>query len=1005
MKPWYQIDGLTPRADLREGKPLDAAEFAVHLDQVRDDRAPEDYQNPEVFFERTYLTKYLTDLAAQVIRRLTGKKTGTSAIFNLSTQFGGGKTHTLTLLYHLAQNGSKADKWTGVNKILNQAEINSVPEAAVAVFVGTEFDSIRGRGGDDGTPLRKTPWGEIAYQLGGEEAFEKVSIHEAEFTEPKGDVIRSFLPQDKPCLILMDEIINYVSTYRHKGYHNKLYNFIQALSETARGLDNVVLVISIPASEMEYTADDEGDEQRLKKMLDRLGKAVIMSAESETSEIIRRRLFEWEERAVTSDGKIMLPKEAIASCNEYAHWVLEHRQSLPSWFPVDNAKEAFQATYPFHPSVLSVFERKWQVLPRFQRTRGVLRLLALWVANAYQEGYKGNHRDSLISLGTAPLDDPMFRTAVLEQLGENRLEGAITTDICGKNDAHALRLDKEAPKELKKVRLHSKVATTIFFESNGGQARGEATIPEIRLAVGEPDFDIANVETALDALNSQSYYLLINQNKYRYNISPNLNKILADRKANIAENRISELIKDQIEKIFKNANNNNLNLIFFPKNSNNIPNQPLLNLVILSPDYYYSLPETTNLINTLIQESGNSSRTYKSCLLFAVADDNSPLSLEARKVLAWQDIREQETDLNDEQTKSLKENLLLAERDLKEAVWRTYNYLALLGRDNQLQFIDLGQVNSSQASSLVQLFVNRLKANGEIENEIAPRFLVRNWSPAFKEWSTKNIRDAFYASPRFPRLLNPHAVKESIARGIREGYFAYVAKTKDDKYQPFEYKNSNFQGKDVEIADDVYIIKAEEAENYLIRITEPPKLKKLVISPAQIKLEPETAYSFKVEGFDQYEESFPVNNVTWTSTGGEINEQGVLQTKNDIGTFIITASVNEVTGEANFSVVKPSSSATENTNSVKEKTTNNYGEDEESIEKENLPEGVTWQGEITPQKWMQFYTKVLSGFATDKQLSLKLEVQFEITGDIPEGKVNNLNVALQELGLPPARDL
>jgi len=1011
MKPWYQIDGLTPRADLREGKPLDAAEFAVHLDQVRDARAPEDYQNPEVFFERTYLTKYLTDLASQVIRRLAGEKTGTSAIFNLSTQFGGGKTHALTLLYHLAKNGSKANSWTGVNKILNQGEINSVPEAAVAVFVGTEFDSLQGRGGNDSTPLRKTPWGEIAYQLGGKEAFEKVRIHEEEFTEPKGDVIRSFLPQDRPCLILMDEIINYVSTYRHKGYHNKLYNFIHALSETARGLDNIVLVISIPASEMEYTADDEGDEQRLKKMLDRLGKAVIMSAESETSEIIRRRLFEWEEGAVTSDGKIMLPKEAIASCNEYAHWVLEHRQSLPSWFPVDNAKEAFQATYPFHPTVLSVFERKWQVLPRFQRTRGILRLLALWVANAYQEGYKGNHRDSLISLGTAPLDDPMFRTAVLEQLGETRLEGAITTDICGKNDAHALRLDKEAPKQLKKVRLHSKVATTIFFESNGGQARGEATIPEIRLAVGEPEFDIANVETALDALNSESYYLLINQNKYRYNISPNLNKILADRKANIGENRISDLIKDQIEKIFKSGNNSNLNLILFPKNSSNIPNQPLLNLIILSPDYYYSLPETTSFINSLIQESGNSSRTYKSSLLFAVADDSSPLFLEARKVLAWQDIKHQETDLNDEQTKSLKENLAKAERDLKEAVWRTYKYLALLGRDNQLQFIDLGQVNSSQATFLVQLFVNRLKANGEIENEIAPRFLVRNWSPAFREWSTKNIRDAFYASPRFPRLLNPHAVKEAIARGVKEGYFAYVAKTKDDKYKPFEYKNTNFQGKDIEIADDVYIIKAEEAENYLIRITEPPKLKKLVISPAQIKLEPETAYSFKVEGFDQYEESFPVNNVTWITTGGEINEQGVLQTKKDIGTFIITASVNEVIAKANFTVVKPSSSATENTDRVKEKTANNYGKDvnpakdEESIEGENQPEGITWQGEITPQKWMQFYTKVLSGFATDKQLKLKLEIKFEVTGDIPDGKVNNLNVALQELGLPPVKNL
>jgi hypothetical protein len=147
----------------------------------------------------------------------------------------------------------------------------------------------------------------------------------------------------------------------------------------------------------------------------------------------------------------MLPREAIATCNDYADWVISHRSSLPSWFPIDDARETFAATYPFHPTVLSVFERKWQVLPRFQRTRGVLRLLALWVSHAYQQGYKGAHRDPLIGLGTAPLDNPLFRTAVLEQLGETRLEGAVTTDICGKSDSHAPVVIKKLQKPLKNL--------------------------------------------------------------------------------------------------------------------------------------------------------------------------------------------------------------------------------------------------------------------------------------------------------------------------------------------------------------------------------------------------------------------------------------------------------------------------------------------------------------------------------------------------------------------------
>src|SRR6516162_4831166 len=145
LKPWYRV--ATPREDLREGKPLDASEFAVHLDQVRVGRAPAVSQNPERFFERTFLTRGLTSLAAEVLRRLSGERTETSAVFNMTTQFGGGKTHSLTLLYHLANSGAKAGEWQGVGRLLEVAGLNSVPAAKPAVFVGTEFDPIAGRGG------------------------------------------------------------------------------------------------------------------------------------------------------------------------------------------------------------------------------------------------------------------------------------------------------------------------------------------------------------------------------------------------------------------------------------------------------------------------------------------------------------------------------------------------------------------------------------------------------------------------------------------------------------------------------------------------------------------------------------------------------------------------------------------------------------------------------------------------------------------------------------------
>lgn len=988
LKPWYKIEGLTPREDLREGKPLDAAEFAVHLDKVRDRTAPTDYQEPERFFDRTYLTKHLTDFAAQAVRRLSGETTGTSAVFNLATQFGGGKTHALTLLYHLANNGGKSDRWMGVSKILESAGISSIPKAAIAVFVGTEFDSLNGRGGDDDTPLRKTPWGEIAYQLGGDAALAVVAEHEKQFIEPKGDVIRKFLPKDKPCLILMDEIINYVSTYRRKGYHNCLYNFIQSLSETARGLDNVVLVVSIPASEMEYTSDDEADEQRFKKMLDRVGKPVIMSAEAETSEIIRRRLFEWDAGAVSQDGKILLPREAIATCNEYADWVVDHRQQLPQWFPIDNAREAFQATYPFHPMVLSVFERKWQALPRFQRTRGVLRLLALWVSHAYQQGYKGAHRDPLIGLGTAPLEDPLFRTAVFEQMGENRLEGAVTTDICGKKDSHAIRLDKEAADAIKKSRLHCKVSGTIFFESNGGCTRTDATVPEIRLAVAEPSLDIGNVETVLDALAADCYYLTIEKNRYRFSLSPNLNKLLADRRANIQSQRIDEQVRTAIQKVFTTSQG--IAPIAFPEKASDIPNRPVLALAYLAPDRSMSDTHTLKLVESMIREAGSSDRTFKSALIFAIADSDSSLREEARKVLAWEDIRDQElASLDESQQRQLSVNLQKAQSDLFEAVWRSYKNIVLLGKDNTLRHIDLGLVTSSSGvdKSMVSLIMNRLRADGDVEDAISPRFLVRNWPPAFQEWSTKAVRDTFFASPQFPRLLKIDAVKDAIARGVKEGSLAYVGKAANDRYDPFSFK-TELATSEIEISDDLFIIKAEEAEAYIQRITDPPKLTTLIISPQQVQLEPGKKQAFIAQGRDQYDKEIALDLVQWQATGGIIDINGVLQAGDDEGNFAIAATVGEVYGRAKFivNVPKPSTPIHED-DSIKE---------ENSVK---TPTGLKWKGEITPQKWMNFYTRVLSKLASDRQLKLTLKVEFSVEGDVSQQKTEETKVALQELGL------
>jgi hypothetical protein len=977
LTPWYRIEGLEPRQDIKDGKSLDASEFAVNLDDVRKGTAPTDYTDPERFFERTYLTKYLTELSAEVLGRLSGQRLGTNAVFNLSTQFGGGKTHALTTLYHLAKNGSQGDRFLGVQKILHKAGLNTTPAAHTAIFVGGEFDCLKGRGGDDGTPKRRTPWGEIAYQLGGDAAFQIVAEHDAEFMEPKGDIIRAFLPKDKPSLILLDEILSYISTGRDRGYNNRLYHFIQSLSEVARGLDNLVLVVSIPGSVMEYTPPDEADEQRYKKMLDRLGKAIMVSAESETSEIIRRRLFEWNPGAIAADGRIELPKAAINCCNDYADWILNNRQQIPSWFPIDLAKEAFVATYPFHPSVLSVFERKWQALPRFQRTRGILRLLATWVSRAYRDGYQGNHRDSLIGLGSAPLDDPLFRTAAFEQLGTDKLEGAVTTDICGKSDSHALRLDAEAEAAIKKARLHRKVATTIFFESNGGQSNHEATTPEIRLAVADPNLDIANVETVLEDLRSECYYLSVNQTRYKFNIFPNLNKLLADRRANISGDRIKNRLEDEIRKIFTSSQG--FHVIPFPTVPSHLPNQANLVLAVLDIDYsHQDLENTTNLIETLIKESGLSARTYKSSLFFSFVDSDHPLREDARKLLAWEDIRDEENRLDEEQDKQLKVNLQKAERDLRETIWRSYKRLAFLDRNNQLQIIDLGLVTSSAATSIVKFILNRLRSEDIITEAVSPNFLVRNWSIASPAWTTKSIHDAFFASPIFPRLLSGEAIKEAIARGVKEGKFAYCGQGANNQYDPFIFQKS-LSLQDIEISDSLFLIQQQEAELYQEKITKPPVLSKLVISQAPTALKPNQESPLAIRGEDQYGGNIAINNINWKVTGAKINNN-ILKAGETPGSYLLEAEVDGITTQIPFNIQDVNSPASAPTI----QPTKNQ---------------LTWRSKVPPQKWSQLYMKVLTKFATNESIQMDIEVSVSIKGEISEQLEQEVANSLQELGL------
>jgi len=315
MEPWYKI--ATPRKEVREGRSFNPDEFAIHLEQVIGKTAPEDYRDPEKFFARTCFTRALREHTGMVLRRLSGETANTAPVMTLITQFGGGKTHTLTTLYHLVTNSSKVSEYPNIKTLIQQAGISAVPHAKVAVFVGNAWDPHEGR---------ETPWIDVARQLAGEKGVKELGTA-AKTTPPGTEALdRVFKAADGPVLILFDEVLNYLN--RHRGMADQFHAFIQNLTVAITGITNGAAVISLPRSQVEMTDWDMQWQDKITKVVRRVAKDLIANDEAEISEVVRRRLFE-------DIGSERVRKNI---CKTYADWCFERRAQLPpEWTAVDTA--------------------------------------------------------------------------------------------------------------------------------------------------------------------------------------------------------------------------------------------------------------------------------------------------------------------------------------------------------------------------------------------------------------------------------------------------------------------------------------------------------------------------------------------------------------------------------------------------------------------------------------------------------------------------------------------
>ena len=715
-----------------------------------------------------------------VFRRLSGKTENTAPVLTLITQFGGGKTHTLTALYHLANAGADASQLPGVAALLNEAGIAEVPSARVGVFVGNAWDPTEGR---------ETPWIDLARQLAGDKGV--AALGAATQTTPPGtdSLAKVFAAAGAPVLLLFDEVLNFVN--RHRGMAESFHAFIQNLTVAVTGTTQAAAVISLPRSQVEMTDWDQQWQDRLTKVVRRVARDLIANDESEISEVVRRRLFE-------DLGNERIRKRVAKT---YADWCFERTARLPSeWLAVDTAttetkareflRDRFEACYPFHPATPFRLPKKVACTrPVSADPWGALPMLAQWISWAAREHFQKARTEPLITLGSAPLDVSEFRAVVLGQLGESRLDVAIDADIAGPM-AHAKALDVDAKGALRDI--HRRVGTAVLFESSGGQVDKVAHLPELRFALGEPDVDTTTIDNAATALEGSGFFIRkVGTDGYRIHHQATLKKVVSDRRASLDEETdIKPALRKLVEGEFKSGAT--LPVVFFPEDSASVQDSPRLALIVLDPETeWIGSNPVIERVGHWTKERGKSPRLYPGSLIWCARKPGRGLREKVELWLAWQRVAHEVAEgvLGTEYDRAARSEVQTRVRDAEQAakdeVWAGYRFVALADTEKEhgLKIIDLGAGHSSASETLCGRVLGALKAEALLNENVGAGYIDRQWPPAFKDtaaWPLKSLRQSFL-NGALTRLIDPDAIlRRQIVEFVSKGDFGLASGTKND---------------------------------------------------------------------------------------------------------------------------------------------------------------------------------------------------------------------------------
>ena len=788
MQAWFK--NVKPHKDIQDGH-LDESIFAANLAEVASGTGREIYTSPEMFFQKTYFTAGLKNIAKRVVQGLNGGQDADNRVISLQTGFGGGKTHTLISLFHLAKWGKKATNSEYTKELLQTTGEPKFDTAHIAVFTNTTNDPAQGRK-VDGITI-KTLWGELAYQLGGAAAYELVRVNDEKQIAPKG-LFKKVLEQCKPCLILIDELADYcVSASAVKveasNLSDQTVSFMQELTEAVTGTDNCVLIATLPASAQELAASPISSQilTALENRITRVGANMKPVEDDEIFEVVRRRLFE----DLGSADEI----EKVISAYTVLYQSLF--SEIPPYAIKSEYKEKLKKSYPFHPELIDMFRLRWASNPFFQRTRGVLRILAAIVSDLWKRQNSLTGSQYLIHTSDVVLANVEALTSQITILNGASWDSVINADVSG-TSSNAFRIDNDV-KELGKYNISQGIAATVLLGTFGSKGQNKGVgIDEIKLCMVKPEgFNHNDINGAIDRMEGNAHYLYYSstgQKRFWFDTTPNVNILINQAKGDIKNpDIIAEILKRVTE---KSRGIQLFNTLVNP--SEDIPEQMKPTLVILSPKYLANPNEvngtTKPIIEKLATKKGNSERVYRNTMLFLLCSEIGigKLQEDVKNYLACHKISsEYSTQLNTEQKTDIKRRIEEASKQTDISLVSAYSLVAKYSVKNGIETIVLKQFKDSFETQINNNVIAALKEEEWLLESVGLSTLKNNNLLPTPEQAikAKEIYEAFLRFDDKPMITGAEAVSKSIQKYCTNGEYC-IATGDGVNYTRFFFQES-----------------------------------------------------------------------------------------------------------------------------------------------------------------------------------------------------------------------